>query len=168
MGYWRTRRRLSCPGVYRINFKPSVIPTDDTLSFLYFYFYTLLHALAARRRAAFHAPLLQTIKRAVTSPTRPVLLGAPTELAIGFVAGVASCAISTPLSVITVRLQTSGDDGDGNGVDPQPSIGPETGATKKQRPGFCEVLRNIHAEESLYGFWAGPYRTYAHPFSPRN
>ncbi|KAI1785290.1 mitochondrial carrier [Ganoderma leucocontextum] len=133
------------------------LPADTTSTllsnFLYFYLYTLLHALAARQRASSHAPRLQTVKRAVTSPTRPVLLDAPSELALGFVAGVASRAISTPLSLITVRLQTSDDDEDGTEM--EASIVPETASVKKRRPGFSEVLRSIYMEESLSGFWAG-------------
>ncbi|PIL32765.1 transporter [Ganoderma sinense ZZ0214-1] len=130
--------------------------TASTLlsNFLYFYFYTLLHALAARRRAASNAPLLQTVKRAITSPTRPVLLGAPTELAIGFIAGVASRAISTPLSVITVRLQTS-DEEDGTESETEVLTVPKATSVKTRSSGFCEVLRSIYAEESLSGFWAG-------------
>nr|VWO94119.1 Calcium dependent mitochondrial carrier protein [Ganoderma boninense] len=131
--------------------------TASTLlsNFLYFYFYTLLHALAARRRAASSAPLLQTVKGAITSPTRPVLLGAPTELAVGFVAGVASRAISTPLSVITVRLQTSDDDEDNTESQTEVLTVPKTTAAKTRRPGFRAVLQSIYAEESLCGFWAG-------------
>ncbi|KAM5545018.1 hypothetical protein V8D89_001129 [Ganoderma adspersum] len=131
--------------------------TASTLlsNFLYFYFYTLLHALAARRRATSNAPLLQTVKRAITSPTRPVLLGAPTELAIGFVAGVASRAISTPLSVITVRLQTSDDEEDDAESEVEVLTVPKPTSMKARRPGFHEVLRSIYTEESLSGFWAG-------------
>ena len=134
------------------------------LSFLYFYFYTLLHAVVARRRGSSNTPLLQTLKHALTSPTKPVLLGVPTELAIGFVAGVASRAVSTPFSVVTVRLQTEDDDNDSdsdsedqqsNASAPVPS---EAQHTRAPTAGFFDVVRSIYANEGLAGFWAG-----AHP-----
>ncbi|TBU38829.1 mitochondrial carrier [Dichomitus squalens] len=132
------------------------LPTDtaSTLisNFLYFYFYTLLHALAVRRRGSSKEPLLHTLKLALTSPTRPVLLGPPTELAIGFVAGVASRAVSTPLSVITVRLQTSDED---DGASDESA----KRTWEDRRPGFTEVVRNIYADEGLPGFWTGFHPT---------
>ena len=133
------------------------------LSFLYFYFYTLLHAVVARRRGSSNTPLLQTLKHALTSPTKPVLLGVPTELAIGFVAGVASRAVSTPFSVVTVRLQTEDDDNDSdsdsedeqsNASAPAPS---KTQRTRAPNAGFFDVVRSIYADEGLAGFWAGAH-----------
>ncbi|KAI0366697.1 mitochondrial carrier [Pilatotrama ljubarskyi] len=132
--------------------------TASTLvsNFLYFYFYTLLHALAARRRAASDVPLIQAIKHALTSPTAPVLLSVPTELAVGFVAGVASRAVSTPLSVVTVRLQTGDDEDNDDSNDEEESATEKApGAATKGPPRFSEVVRRIYAEQGLAGFWAG-------------
>ncbi|RPD57349.1 mitochondrial carrier [Lentinus tigrinus ALCF2SS1-7] len=118
-------------------------------NFLYYYFYTFLHAIVARRRtSASSTSLLHTLKHALTAPTKPVLLGVPTELAVGFVAGVASRAVSTPLSVVTVRLQTEDTDDDSD----------DESSSKAEPPadeGFLDVVRNIYAEEGLAGFWAG-------------
>ncbi|KAH9915881.1 mitochondrial carrier domain-containing protein [Fomitopsis serialis] len=122
-------------------------------NFLYFYFYTVLHALVARRRASRDSsvPLLATLKKAITSPTAPVLLGVPTELAVGWIAGIASRVVSTPLSVLTVRLQSSADDEDDSEEQPADS-------KEKKRAGrlsLCDVARGIYAEQGVSGFWAG-------------
>ncbi|KAJ8454241.1 hypothetical protein ONZ51_g13143 [Trametes cubensis] len=131
--------------------------TASTLisNFLYFYFYTLLHAIIARRRSASNLPLLQSLKRAVTSPTLPVLLGVPTELVVGFVAGVASRAVSTPLSVITVRMQTGRNDDDDPEDDDTDSALPESKHPMRTSPRFSEVMRSIYSDEGLSGFWSG-------------
>ncbi|KAI0359228.1 mitochondrial carrier [Trametes cingulata] len=132
--------------------------TASTLisNFLYFYFYTLLHALVARRRAASNVPLIQAIKHALTSPTPPILLGVPAELAVGFVAGVASRAVSTPFSVVTVRLQTGDGEESDDSSDDESSIAEKApGIPVKGPPRFADVVRRIYAEQGLAGFWAG-------------
>ena len=136
-------------------------------SFLYFYFYTVLHALAARRRAARNAsaPLLETLRKSITSPTSPVLLGVWTELAVGFIAGVASRAVSTPLSVLTVRLQSSSnDDGEDSDDDEEVQKPMNSGSrtTKQRRPGLRDVAWDIYSEQGLSGFWAGKRHICAH------
>ncbi|KAI0753457.1 mitochondrial carrier domain-containing protein [Daedaleopsis nitida] len=118
-------------------------------NFLYFYFYTVLHALVARRRSSTDAPLLKSLKIALTSSTKPVLLGASMELAVGFVAGVASRAVSTPLNVITVHLQTS------NAGEDDTKEDPPTTDRKPRTPTFTDAMRTIYAESGLFGFWAG-------------
>ncbi|RDX47565.1 mitochondrial carrier [Lentinus brumalis] len=140
-------------------------------NFLYFYFYTLLHAIVARRRGSTNTSLLQTLKHSLTAPTKPVLLGVPTELAVGFIAGVASRAVSTPLSVVTVRLQTEGGDDDDDG-----EAHPATASDKAAAPlasqrstagqGFFDVVRRIYAQEGLAGFWAGFQPTLPLCFTP--
>ncbi|KAI0800353.1 mitochondrial carrier domain-containing protein [Fomes fomentarius] len=120
-------------------------------NFLYFYFYTLLHAIVARRRNSHDTSTLNVLERALASPTKPVLLGVPTELAVGFAAGVASRAVSTPLSVVTVRMQTGDEDEDG------PESASLTGSNDARRtsPSITEVIRSIYSEHGLSGFWAG-------------
>lgn len=120
-------------------------------SFLYFYFYTLLHAIVARRRNSSNTSTLNALKRALASPTKPVLLGVPTELAVGFVAGVASRAVSTPLSVVAVRMQTGDDDED----DPENASSSGSNDARRTSPGITEVIRSIYSEHGLSGFWAG-------------
>ncbi|KAI0667100.1 mitochondrial carrier [Trametes maxima] len=133
-----------------------------TSNFLYFYFYTLLHALVARRKTASRVSLSQTLKHAIASATPPTLLSVPAELGVGFIAGVASRAISTPLSVVTVRMQTgdgeddNGDNGDQIGDEQTSSPSQkENGSPQKRSPGFCGTIESIYAEEGILGFWAG-------------
>ncbi|KZT03946.1 mitochondrial carrier [Laetiporus sulphureus 93-53] len=130
-------------------------------NFLYFYFYTLLHAIVARRRAHSSAPLLTALKRALTAPTPPVPLGISAELAVGFVAGVASRAVSTPLSVITIRLQ-SGDEDDDEDSTAAATEHNESGKREagvpspvKTRESLMDVVRSVYAEQGFRGFWAG-------------
>ena len=67
------------------------------------------------------------------------------EIIVGFLAGVASRAISSPFNVTAVRLQaerkanTENDDGDGDNDD-----GTVIG-----------VMKHIYAERGLKGFWRG-------------
>lgn len=125
---------------------------------MYFYFYTVLHALAARRRAHVpHVPFHTALRQALTLSTSPVLLGVPTELAVGFIAGVASRAISTPLGVLTVRLQSGEDDSDETGNESEAGDADEQSKAKRMRDGIMTVIRSIYAEQGIRGFWAGQY-----------
>ncbi|KAI0827670.1 mitochondrial carrier [Trametes gibbosa] len=130
--------------------------TASTLisNFLYFYFYSVLHALAARRRAASNGSLIKSLKIAVTNSTRPTLLSIPTELAVGFIAGVASRAVSTPLSLVAVRMQTDDDEGDSDSEDEGSATNGNT-PCKEHAPTFHETVQRIYAEGGLFGFWAG-------------
>ncbi|OBZ69843.1 Peroxisomal adenine nucleotide transporter 1 [Grifola frondosa] len=84
-------------------------------------------------------------------------LSIPTELVVGFVAGVASRAVSTPLSVVTVRLQAGEDDCDDS--EDEETLGTIELTEKSSKParmsGLMSVTRSIYAEEGLRGFWAG-------------
>ncbi|KAI0628360.1 mitochondrial carrier domain-containing protein [Trametes polyzona] len=130
------------------------VDTSSTLvsNFLYFYFYTLLHALAARWRGSSNTSLIQAIRRALSSPTRPTLLSVPAELAIGFAAGVASRAVSTPLGVITVRMQTENEDDEDDDVRPSAF---DSCSDRSKPPHFTDIVRKIYREEGVAGFWAG-------------
>ncbi|KAH9856752.1 mitochondrial carrier domain-containing protein [Lenzites betulinus] len=130
--------------------------TASTLisNFLYFYFYALLHALAARRKAGSRDSLIQSVRAAVTNSTRPTLLSVPTELAVGFVAGVASRAVSTPLSLVTVRMQTDNDEGDSDSED-EVTAATEDTRPQNRSPSFVNTVQRICAEDGLAGFWAG-------------
>ncbi|KAI0087111.1 mitochondrial carrier domain-containing protein [Irpex rosettiformis] len=112
-------------------------------NFLYFYFYTFLRRIVARRK-----PSLPRGKGRAT----PVLLSAPKELGIGFLAGLASRAISQPLSVITVRLQTEGevDEGDSSSED-----GENAQSDTERRVGAAGIVKKIYNEQGLEGFWGG-------------
>ncbi|OSX61684.1 hypothetical protein POSPLADRAFT_1145290 [Postia placenta MAD-698-R-SB12] len=126
-------------------------------NFLYFYFDTVLHALATRRHARHNTPVIAALRQALTAPTRSVLLSVPTEIVIGFLAGVASRAISTPLSVLTVQLQTSNNEDaqlEEREVQLAHSDTVQEKATRKAGR-LVELAKEIYAEHGLPGFWAG-------------
>ncbi|KAL6302941.1 mitochondrial carrier domain-containing protein [Sparassis latifolia] len=75
-----------------------------------------------------------------------VLLPLPVELAVGYIAGIASRAVSMPLSLITVRLQSAG----GEGEDEDGDDGKRKGV-----PPVVDIVRSIYTEQGLCGFWAG-------------
>ncbi|TCD66263.1 hypothetical protein EIP91_001592 [Steccherinum ochraceum] len=115
-------------------------------NFLYFYFYSFLRSVLVRRKTRSSIPAPKT-------KAKPVLLSVVEELGIGFIAGVASRAISTPLSVVTVRLQTAteGDDDEGE-------MNAEKGEASEQTKEITTpvtVMRKIYSEEGLTGFWRG-------------
>lgn len=75
------------------------------------------------------------------------------ELVLGFIAGVASRAVSTPLNIITLRTQTEREeDEDEDDVD----------RTRSPRPvnsgGIVEIVKLIYKEQGLAGFWRGQYK----------
>lgn len=63
--------------------------------FFYYYFYSFLRGLLAKRR-----------NLTAGSKGKIPALSVAEELSLGFAAGLASRLISTPLSVVTIRLQT--------------------------------------------------------------
>ncbi|KAI0060613.1 mitochondrial carrier [Artomyces pyxidatus] len=106
------------------------LPSDSAYTlltnFLYFYTYTRLRGTVIHRVRS---------------------LSVSQELAIGFAAGVVSKLISTPLSIVTVRLQTARDDED-----------EEEG--EKEEPSVLAVVRAIYREHGLAGFWRGFQTTF--------
>jgi solute carrier family 25 (peroxisomal adenine nucleotide transporter), member 17 len=123
-----------------------------TASFLYFYFYAFLRTVLVRRKTRNLPPINSKAKAA------PILLSVAEELGIGFIAGVASRAISTPLSVITVRLQTE-TEGQDNSGEMDPEAGDEADATKRGEPrGVLNTIQRIYSEQGLTGFWGGELR----------
>lgn len=100
-------------------------------SFLYFYIYSFLRSTALRRASA-------------SSSKKSASAAVLEELAIGYAAGVASRAISTPLSLVTVRLQTEKAQND----DADDDDGAEDATVKT-------VVQHIYEEDGLAGFWRG-------------
>lgn len=84
----------------------------------------------------------------------PVLLSVSEELGIGFLAGVASRAVSTPLSVITVRLQTESEDEETEEeAQVKDNVGNDIGERKER--GVGAAVQRVYAEDGLKGFWSG-------------
>ncbi|KZT41871.1 mitochondrial carrier [Sistotremastrum suecicum HHB10207 ss-3] len=114
-----------------------VSDTGSTLlsNFCYFYIYSALRFLLLRRKQR---------TKGLSS------LSVPEELAVGFFAGAGSRAVSSPLSLITVRLQSEKEkdaedpESSGNGEDAEATV--------------IGVARAIYTEEGLTGFWKG-FRT---------
>ena len=93
--------------------------------------------------------------RSGKSKAAPILLSVGEELGIGFIAGIASRAISTPLSVITVRLQTETEGEDESG-ELDPEKGNEAEAARRGEPrDVMNTFRRIYEEQGLGGFWGG-------------
>ncbi|EKM53611.1 uncharacterized protein PHACADRAFT_99150 [Phanerochaete carnosa HHB-10118-sp] len=129
------------------------LPTDTAATiisnFLYFYFYAFLRTILVRRKTRISPPPKSKSK------ATPVLLGVAEELGIGFLAGVSSRAISTPLSVVTVRLQTETEGRDDRGeLDPEKGD-PEDASRRGEPKGVLTTVQKIYAEQGLKGFWGG-------------
>lgn len=104
--------------------------------FFYYYFYSFLRTLLARRRAAH------------SNKSKIPALSVAEELSLGFVAGLASRLISTPLSVVTIRLQTEREDADEEEVN-------EGVELPSKESGVTSVMRHIYEEDGIVGFWRG-------------
>jgi len=103
-------------------------------NFFYFYFYAFLRYLLTRRRLS-----LNYKPSHLAHPHKPTLVE---EILLGFIAGVASRAVSTPLNIVTVKLQIE-----------QESEGDEDMGEKAESvPG---VVKKIYREDGIWGFWRG-------------
>ena len=111
------------------------------LSFFYFLFYTFIRGLVAKRKA--RLSLLDGKKKSAAT----ILLSAPEEIGIGFLAGVASRVIISPLSIITVRLQTANRDNEEEGKEETPQ--------QYKENSFSSMAKEIYNERGLQGFWKG-------------
>ena len=100
-------------------------------SFLYFYAYTLLRALVLRRASS-----------SSSKPARAPTLSMAHELLFGYLAGVTSKMIASPLSVVTVRLQTARENDEEE----------LSGSTAKD---VAATLQSIYEDEGWKGFWKG-------------
>jgi len=92
-------------------------------NFFYYYAYSLLRKLVIRQKGL---------------PASKAILTPGEEIGIGFAAGVISRAISTPLSLITVRLQAERQNEDSD-----------------EDASVSSVVRQIYEDNGLRGFWKG-------------
>ena len=97
--------------------------SDIFTSFFYFYAYSLLRKLVIRQKGL---------------PASKAILRPGEEIGIGFAAGVISRAISTPLSLVTVRLQAEKQNGD-----------------SEEDASVSTVVKQIYEDHGLRGFWKG-------------
>jgi hypothetical protein len=80
-------------------------------------------------------------------------LNAAEELGVGFFAGIASRAVSSPLSMVTVRLQSSDDEDESDNKD-ELERGPEEEGPKSKKT-VGRVVDDIYSEDGVSGFWTG-------------
>ncbi|KAJ6590122.1 mitochondrial carrier domain-containing protein [Mycena vulgaris] len=105
-------------------------------NFFYFYFYAFLRYLLTRRQITLNPKPAHLVR-----PHKPSL---PEEILLGFIAGVASRAVSTPLNIITLRLQAENDNEEDEGLD-----------AEKLGSGVSGVVKKIYGEQGILGFWRG-------------
>jgi len=119
--------------------------TSATLisGFFYYYAYSFFRSQLIKRKARSSHQLLGSSKTPV--------LHAAEELAVGFFAGIASRLVSSPLSMVTVRLQSSEEEENDAEDD-------ESGTSSKGKKGkktVTSVVRDIYDKDGLLGFWTG-------------
>ncbi|KAF5335841.1 hypothetical protein D9757_001079 [Collybiopsis confluens] len=113
----------------------------DTAASSTFYIYSflrkfLIRQLTSSRNSPTSTPSPATAKK----PLRSVKLTLWQDLALGFLSGVASRAVSMPFSIITLRLQTGRHNVDEEHADENAVVG---------------AVRKIYKEQGLSGFWRG-------------
>ncbi|TFK26339.1 mitochondrial carrier [Coprinopsis marcescibilis] len=143
-------------------------------SFFYFYFYSFLRSLSTHGFR--NLPLLRNAGKTLPSKRihTPSLLE---ELLLGFIAGVASRAVSTPLNIITLRLQAERSDADdvedagedikeyemeqvdknlGNLATSSNAGSPRSySPVPKEDMGVLDIAKLIYDEKGWKGFWKG-------------
>ncbi|KAJ3758072.1 mitochondrial carrier domain-containing protein [Lentinula raphanica] len=120
--------------------------TASTLisNFFYFYIYSFLRKLLIKR---LNRSQSSTVSIGKTSPKLlpSVKLAIWQDLVLGFLSGVASRAVSMPLSMITLRLQTGRH---------EPEEDP-SGNLNSNRNVILRAFKSIYEEQGLRGFWRG-------------
>ncbi|KPV78430.1 uncharacterized protein RHOBADRAFT_40977 [Rhodotorula graminis WP1] len=126
--------------------------------FLYFLFYSALRDRFQARKAL----KTSSTPGSKGKSAKPPVLSAVEELAIGCLAGVVAKGAVSPLSMITVRAQTSserrqdvvgGKEGDKRPVEDSDSDDDEGGFGKA--PSALALAKEIYNESGIAGFWSG-------------
>ncbi|KAJ7099378.1 mitochondrial carrier [Mycena belliarum] len=117
-------------------------------NFLYFYCYAFLRYLLTRRRLTLNP---KASARSAT-PHKPSLLE---EVLLGFVAGIASRAVSTPLNIVTLRLQAENDNDNDNDNDNEDEETASEKSAELSGAGVASVVKKIYNEQGVGGFWRG-------------
>lgn len=114
---------------------------DVRNSFFYFYIYSFLRMLSVNKLIPFTGQ-----HRRSSKAHKPTLFE---ELVLGLIAGIASRAISTPLNIITLKIQTERKDDDDDDDDKDEASIPESSR------GLVDIVKLIYKEQGLVGFWRG-------------
>lgn len=125
------------------------------VSFFYFYIYSFLRKFLIRQLTGNRAP-----SSPMSKPVRSVKLTVWQDLILGFLSGVTSRAISMPLSIVTLRLQTEKQNNDESNEEDSEGEGGNDASS-----GLARAVKNIYDEQGLSGFWRG---TYVYPEPGRN
>ncbi|KAJ3826958.1 mitochondrial carrier domain-containing protein [Lentinula raphanica] len=120
--------------------------TASTLisNFFYFYIYSFLRKLLIKRLTRSQSSTV-FIGKTSPNPLSSVKLAIWQDLVLGFLSGVASRAVSMPLSMITLRLQTGRH---------EPEEDP-SGNLNSNRNVILRAFKSIYEEQGLRGFWRG-------------
>jgi len=120
--------------------------TSATLisNFFYYYAYSFFRSQLLRRRA-------RSTSR--TGNAKLPVLNVAEELAVGFFAGVASRAVSSPLNMVTVRLQSTSDEFDSEDEGELEKGSSEDKPESKKT--VRTVVKDIYDHYGVLGFWTG-------------
>ncbi|PWN38890.1 mitochondrial carrier [Ceraceosorus guamensis] len=145
--------------------------SSDTISsmlsnFLFFFFRSFLieRALAykSRSRSAPSASSSSSSSSPSSQKAAAPTITSSQDLAIGFLAGVASRFFTTPLSNVTVRLQTSSEspsngaaDSRGHKQKQESDSESEDEGNYADGPGIVTTLKDIVEEKGALGLWSG-------------
>lgn len=135
----RTLKKQGVSGLYSGLESDSI--ANMTSNFIYFYIYSYLRATLIRRRDNSPGDKAQLA----------AMLSVPEELLIGFLSGVASKGLTTPLSVITVQLQSEDDDE----VPPDSHRKNDLSSHPTPSNAVMRVVYRIYSDSGLGGFWKG-------------
>ncbi|KAL1759934.1 mitochondrial carrier domain-containing protein [Schizophyllum commune] len=111
-------------------------------NFFYYYFYSFFRTLVLRK------------KHASGKKVKPAL-SILQELALGLIAGAASRAISTPLNIITLRMQNARDEDQSDASSDESSDVSSEDGDNGTASSLFGVVRDIYEREGLAGFWRG-------------
>ncbi|KAK4704178.1 hypothetical protein P7C70_g2034, partial [Phenoliferia sp. Uapishka_3] len=140
----------------------------DTVStaisnFLYFYVYSFLRNTLIARRLKLNPP--PSFNNSKTKPSAIPVLSAVEEIVIGMLSGVVAKAITSPLSNITVRQQTSTakkivPSSEKSGSNAASKTRDEESSDEEEddyaaAPGVLDIVRDIYEEKGWTGFWSG-------------
>ncbi|SCZ90495.1 BZ3500_MvSof-1268-A1-R1_Chr1-3g02024 [Microbotryum saponariae] len=131
-------------------------------NFLYYFSHAFLHAKAEAYK------LKSAVPSSSSKKSKAPILSAFEEIFVGCLAGVVAKAITSPLSIITVRQQTSTNKGassqaplkdsksgmkPSNGADSDSSSSSDSGYGSS--PSMISVAQDIIAEKGILGLWSG-------------
>lgn len=114
-------------------------------SLLYFYAYSFLRFLVTKRLVPYQS-MSRTGKASIYKPSMVE------ELVLGFIAGVFSRAVSTPLNMITLRLQA-----EETAIEDIEDLEEGNELTPSRRNGVIGAAQSIYREHGLMGFWRGSF-----------